>query len=239
MISVCIATYNGEKYIQEQLESILCQLSHKDEVVISDDGSTDNTIRIIKSMRDKRIRLHINNGSKGITHNFENALRISQGDYIFLADQDDVWKYGKVKMVSELLNKYDLVVHDADLINAQGRLLGTNYYSVLHGSSGFFMNLWRTRFLGCCMAFRREVLAACIPFPKYIVAHDYWIGMYGLLRFKVEFVNDRLILYRRHDNNASTSSGHSENSFFYMFFRKRLYLLVAIVAKMSHSYIKN
>ena len=90
MISVCMATYNGEKYIQEQIDSILCQLSKDDELVISDDHSTDATCDIIKSYNDRRIKLFLNELAKGVTHNFENALLHSKGDIIFLADQDDV-----------------------------------------------------------------------------------------------------------------------------------------------------
>ena len=91
MISVCIATYNGEKYIKEQLLSILPQLGKKDEVIISDDHSTDNTLDIVKGLNDNRIKIVMNNREKGYTSNFENALSYAIGDYIFLSDQDDIW----------------------------------------------------------------------------------------------------------------------------------------------------
>ena len=94
IVSVCMATYNGEKYIREQIDSILPQLSDSDELVISDDGSSDSTIDIIQGYNDRRIRLY-HNTRHGVTWNFENALRQSRGDVIFLADQDDVWKPGK------------------------------------------------------------------------------------------------------------------------------------------------
>ena len=120
MISVCIATYNGEKYIFEQISSILSQLGKDDEVIISDDGSTDDTIKIIESICDNRVRLLINNGKHGFVSNFEKALMKSKGDFIFLSDQDDIWKSNKVQVVLKSLNKYDLVVHDADLIDGNG-----------------------------------------------------------------------------------------------------------------------
>lgn len=91
MISVCMATYNGEEYIKEQLESILCQLGEMDEIIISDDGSTDNTLNIIESYNDSRIKIHINTGKHGFVYNFENALQKAKGEYIFLSDQDDIW----------------------------------------------------------------------------------------------------------------------------------------------------
>ena len=91
MISVCIATYNGEKYLREQLDSILPQLAESDEVIVSDDGSTDGTIDLITSLNDPRIKIVSNSGRKGYVGNFENALKHTTGDYIFLSDQDDIW----------------------------------------------------------------------------------------------------------------------------------------------------
>ena len=103
MISVCIATYNGARYIAEQLASILKQLSAEDEVVVSDDGSTDGTIDIVRSLNDRRIRIVDGPRRHSPTLNFEWALRNAKGEYIFLADQDDVWLEDKVtKCVEEL-----------------------------------------------------------------------------------------------------------------------------------------
>ena len=89
-ISVCIATFNGEKFIQEQIQSILPQLGEDDEIVVSDDGSTDRTMEILELFKDKRIRLLVNEGKHGFIWNFENALRKAKGDVIFLCDQDDI-----------------------------------------------------------------------------------------------------------------------------------------------------
>lgn len=119
MISVCIATYNGEKYIKEQLLSILPQLGKKDEVIISDDHSTDNTLDIVKGLNDNRIKIVMNNREKGYTSNFENALSYAIGDYIFLSDQDDIWMSNKVDYCIAELKEYDLVVSDAILINSK------------------------------------------------------------------------------------------------------------------------
>ena len=96
MISVCIATYNGERFIREQIDSILRQLSSDDEIIVSDDGSTDDTISIINSIDDKRIRIIEGPRKHSPTHNFECAMKEAKGYYIFLADQDDVWKPNKV-----------------------------------------------------------------------------------------------------------------------------------------------
>ena len=104
MISVCIATHNGAHYIKEQIESILCQLGSTDEIIISDDGSTDKTIDILLAFKDKRIKIHhfkqlvkSKHSHTYVCKNFENALKYAKGEYIFLADQDDWWMPDKVE----------------------------------------------------------------------------------------------------------------------------------------------
>lgn len=234
MISVCMATYNGGKYIQEQVESILEQLGVDDELVVSDDGSKDDTLKILSCFHDDRIKVYLNTGEHGFVKNFENALIHSQGDVIFLSDQDDIWHPDKVKTVLPLFDNYDLIVHDADLIDGDGKPLCKTYFSLTHGKRGFLANLWKTRWLGCCMAFKRDVLNVCLPFPKRIVAHDYWIGMMGMVKFNYCFFNNALISYRRHNNNVSTSSEKSSNSMFYMLLTKRVNLIIAIACRMFY-----
>ena len=231
MISICLASYNGGKFIKEQIESILPQLSESDELIISDDGSKDDTISIIQSFNDCRIKLYINEMNHGFMGNFENALKHANGDVIFLSDQDDIWKENKVKTSLIELNYCDLLVHNAELVDGNGISLGKDYYSCLHNHVGFWANLWKTRFLGCCMVFNRKVLDACLPFPKRVVAHDYWIGMYALTKYKVKFIPNILLLYRRHGNNVSPSSEKSTNSLFYKVFVKRLNLLFALLLR--------
>lgn len=231
MISVCIATYNGEKYLRTQLESILSQLNNNDEVIVSDDGSNDNTFAIIKSFKDNRIHYYVNDKKHGFVGNFENALNHAIGDYIFLSDQDDIWLSDKVKTILPLFNDYDLIVHDAEIVNGDGISLNKNYFSTLHRGQSFLRNLYKSRFLGCCMAFKKEVRDACLPFPDNIVAHDYWIGMFSLLKFKVGFIDDILLNYRRHGNNVSPSSEKSTYSLFYKLFTKRFILIWNIIKR--------
>ncbi|MCG2791916.1 MAG: glycosyltransferase, partial [Weeksellaceae bacterium] len=107
MISVCLATYNGEKYLEAQIKSILKQLSVDDELIISDDRSTDNTISVINKFDDNRIKIFINKNKNGVAHNFENALLKATGDYIFLSDQDDIWADNKVDVLLKELKEYD------------------------------------------------------------------------------------------------------------------------------------
>ena len=96
-----MATFNGEKYLKEQLDSILCQLDFKDEVIISDDGSTDETLNLLNEYKnDKRVQV-IKNPRKGVVSNFDNALRNSNNEVIFLSDQDDIWLPNKVEVVKK------------------------------------------------------------------------------------------------------------------------------------------
>ena len=157
-ISVCLASYNGEKYIREQLDSILPQLGENDEIIISDDHSTDNTINVIKSLNDSRIKIFENNLGKGYSRNFENAINQATGDIIFLSDQDDVWMENKVELMTKELKQNDLVVSDA--LISDGNLnptLGSHFK--VHGTKKGFINNWlKTRYIGACMAFKKEIL---------------------------------------------------------------------------------
>ena len=207
-ISVCIATYNGEKFIYDQLQSILVQLSENDEVVVSDNYSSDNTIKIIESISDSRIKILFLKKST-LIKNFENALLHSSGDYIFLADQDDIWLPGKVEIMVKGLKSYDLVVSDCVVANDDLQTICTSFYSINRSRSGFFKNIIKNSYVGCCMAFNRKTLEASLPFPENIPMHDWWIGLVGELIGKVIFLDNKLILFRRHDSNASITGNKS------------------------------
>ena len=202
MISVCIPTYNGEKYIKEQLDSILSQLSDDDEIIISDDSSTDNTVSIIKSINDGRIQLLENNQFKSPIFNLENALKKAKGEYIFLSDQDDIWMPDKVEAILKYLKLYDLCTSDCSLIDSNGNITEESYHKK-KSRTGFWRNIIKNSYIGCCMAFRREVLDYVLPFPRKIPMHDIWIGLNVQLNGRDVFIDDKLILYRRHGNNAS------------------------------------
>lgn len=205
MISVCMATYNGELYIKEQLQSILSQISEGDEVVISDDGSTDSTYDEVVGINDSRIKWFVNEGVHGFSHNFENALKHANGDIIFLSDQDDIWKDNKVKVSLEALSDSDFVISDCVTVNNKMEIIQESRFKAFNIKNGFINHLIKSRYLGCCMAFKREVLDMALPFPKNdrLVEHDIWLAAVGLLYFKVKLIEEPLILYRRHGNNVS------------------------------------
>jgi glycosyltransferase involved in cell wall biosynthesis len=226
MISVCIATYNGEKYIKEQIASILSQLGEGDEVIVSDDGSADRTLDVVRQFGDTRIKIAINTGRHGYTHNFENALKQAAGDYIFLSDQDDVWLQGKVKTMLPLLEADDcLVVTDAyitdEKLEIRRRL---SEYRRYH--PGYWRNLYTAVYMGCTNAFTRRVKDYCLPFPQTsLIQHDNWIGLLCELKFKVAYLDEPLVLYRRHSGNTSGTGSQSTRSVFFML-RYRMALLI-------------
>lgn len=226
MISVCLATYNGEEYIKEQLLSILMQLDGCDEVVISDDHSTDKTIDIIKSIHDDRIKIIMNEGEKGYTSNFQNALLYAKGNYIFLCDQDDIWINSKVKCCLEYLQDYDFVVSDAIIINHEGTILASSYFQKRKIYSSLLGNIYKFGFLGCCMAFKKEVLKKALPFPKNhkYCTHDNWLFLVAKMFYTVKITSRKLIYYRRHMKNASTG-GFSNKTSFHFKLIYRFYLL--------------
>ncbi len=220
MISVCIPTYNGEKFIHEQLSSILNQLGNDDQVVISDDSSTDSTIEIINSFNDKRIILLIDNNFKSPIFNLENALKNASGDYIFLSDQDDVWLSNRVALTLEYLKNYDLVVVNGSIVDANKKTILPSYFEWKKSRSGFLKNLFKNSYLGCSLAFNRKILKNILPFPKKIAMHDIWIGLVSEIVGKTFFLDEKLFLYRRHENNVTfsidrTDDNLSDNSFAY------------------------
>jgi glycosyltransferase involved in cell wall biosynthesis len=210
MISVCMATYNGAKYIKKQLCSILSQIGPNDELIISDDGSKDGTLENIVGLCDNRIKVFPNNsGRHGVVPNFANALAHASGDIIFFSDQDDIWAPNKVEKIKAELQTVDLVVHDALIMDAQDNISYVNYFSLRPPHMGFWSNLMRNCFVGSCMAFRKEVLNYAFPLPKHILWHDMWIGLIASKHCKVKFIDEKLLYYRRHGDNASATGEKS------------------------------
>jgi glycosyltransferase involved in cell wall biosynthesis len=204
-----MATKNGASYVAAQIDSILLQLNSTDELIISDDGSTDGTVRIIHSYHDKRIKLIQHSFSLGVTRNFEASLKASSGDLIFLADQDDVWVPSKVEVMSRHLKDHDLVISDCIMVDHSLRVQSNSFFTRNRSGKGLIRNILKNSYMGCCMAFNRKLLNRALPFPKDIPIHDFWIGLIGEMYFNVQFIPDMLVYHRRHSSNASSTGGDS------------------------------
>jgi glycosyltransferase involved in cell wall biosynthesis len=203
--------YNGEKWLKEQLDSILAQLNADDELLIHDDGSSDNSLALLTAYAEKypQIRLLPTKKIGHVVYNIAYLLENAQGNYILLSDQDDYWLPNKVKRMLEALQQHALVIHDCQVVDANKKLLHPSFFA-LHGSGpGRIKNLIRNSYLGCCMGFRREVLAVALPFPAHVAMHDIWLGQVAAWWFDVGFLPETLLLYRRHGQNASSTSGKS------------------------------
>jgi glycosyltransferase involved in cell wall biosynthesis len=206
-ISVCIATYNGEEYIKEQLASILSQLAEEDEIIISDDNSNDNTVSIIKAFKDERIKILTGQGFNSPIYNFENALRHASGDIIVLSDQDDIWEVNKIQAIRTSFKNETknvaLKMYNGKCIDDCGKVINEDLFKYLHIKEGLMNNIIKNSFIGCNIAFTKELLNYVLPFPKNIPMHDSWLGSNAYIYGNVEFVDEKIFRYRLHTNNYS------------------------------------
>lgn len=212
-ISVCMATYNGSKYILDQINSILCN-SQVTELLISDDGSTDETLTLIYSINDPRVKI-FKNQHLGIVRNFEFLIRQAKCEFIFLSDQDDVWLSGKVESCVNRLKDFDLVISDCYVVDCELNITHDSFFELNISSKGLLNNFVKNSYLGCCMAFRSTLVKYILPIPYNVPMHDWWIGLIAESFGKIYFDNRKYIFYRRHSHNASTSSGKSKSSLIY------------------------
>jgi glycosyltransferase involved in cell wall biosynthesis len=206
-VSVAMAVYNSEKYISEQIDSILDELDYKDELVISYNASNDSTWDIITryAQVDYRVKVTICD-EKGIQSNFNNAILHTKGKYVFLSDHDDVWVSGKVRKVKELFEETEatVVMHERIVVDGNLKPIRIVKFDEKTITNRFWNNLISNKYCGSCMAFKKELIPIVCPIPSNPVHHDMWIGLMGNLFGYVELLKEPLMCYRRHGNNAST-----------------------------------
>lgn len=221
-VSVALCSYNGARYIREQLASIVGQTRPPTELVISDDGSTDDTVKqariFLESLpADRRPAVTIieNTTTLGVTRNFEQAIAATTGDLVALSDQDDVWYPNRLARLTERFRadpELLLVGSDADTIGPSGEPLRYTLFSAIHVSpaewallsSGdvFGPLLRRNLFTGATMLFRREVFDQAAPFPEKWM-HDEWLAMVAAATGRAELIRVPLIGYRQHGANVA------------------------------------
>jgi len=209
-ISVCIATCNGAKYIKAQLTSILNQLGKDDEVIVSDDSSTDDTIEIIRHFNDSRIKIYTDNQFKSPILNFEHAISKATGKYIFLSDQDDEWAPNKIDTLLPLLDKKMMVASYFTFIDQHSNSIATETRNPPSGS--FLRNFIKPTIPGCCMGFTNEIQKKVLPFPKGIAMHDWWITLIAGANNQIVVTTEPLTLIRRHETNYSSTGSKSNFS---------------------------
>lgn len=206
-ISIAMAVYNGEKYLREQIDSILPQLLDNDELIISYDKSIDNSYEIIKEYvkKDSRVKCFENNIKPGVVKNFENAVNHCTGEIIFYSDQDDVWKDDKIiKVVEKFKNpNVSVVIHDSSLTDEKLNITHPSTFKMRNGNTLFIRNFIRLSYIGCCLAFRGNLKNVVLPIPTIHRSHDWWTGSICSCFGKMEKIDESLVLHRQHENNAT------------------------------------
>lgn len=207
-VSVAMAVYNGEKHLEDQLNSIITQLNTDDELVISYNDSSDNTWNILRNYSEieERIKL-LKCKESGVISNFNNAIENCSGEYIFLADQDDVWYPDKIEKCIYVMESNDATtaMHDTEIVNKDLELIGQSLFVTRNAKIGFLKNILQNSYQGCCMVFKAELVPYICPIPKHVPMHDQWIGLVSEYYGKVVLINEKLIAYRRHDSNVTSS----------------------------------
>lgn len=215
-ISVAMCTYNGARYIEEQLSSIIDQIRLPDEVIICDDGSHDSTIDIVERFANQapfEIHIHCNKTTLGSTKNFEKAIRLCSGDIIVLCDQDDVWHPQKLSRLEYVfLGKPHVggIFTNADVVDQNLKSLGFSLWDVVRFSRNEQMLLQKGKALhillkhlvvtGATLAFRSSFKNAMLPIPSFWM-HDAWIALNLSVFSNLSIIQKELIKYRQHGDN--------------------------------------
>lgn len=218
-ISIALCTYQGGRYLHEQLESLLAQSRLPDEIVAFDDVSKDDTLEQLNTFaarafkRGIKVSVYHNPSNLGYVKNFTQALLATQGDVIFLCDQDDIWHPDKLaKFAEEFARRPNLLMlhSDADLVDAAGERLDRTVFSAfevsaeeiraIHRGNAFKVLLKRNVATGATMAIRRSVLAHGFEVPQGWI-HDEWLAMLAATQGVVDCLEEATIDYRQHENN--------------------------------------
>lgn len=226
-VSIAVCTYNGERFLQEQLDSLLAQTRRPDQIVIRDDVSSDGTLVLLRAFVSRAeaagisVDLQVNPQNMGYRRNFDGALRACTGTLIFLCDQDDVWHPDKVaRFCTEFDARPGLrVLHcDARLIDDAGQPMPQTLFTALHygaaqrarmhAGDGFRLMLKRKLMTGAAMALHRSVLTDALPLPASDWVHDAWIGTLAAMRGEIDSLSETLIDYRLHSNNQLGLGGN-------------------------------
>lgn len=208
LVSVAMATYNGAAFLKEQLDSIYAQTYKNIEVIVCDDCSHDDTVKILQEYQEKfGLKYCINDTRLGFVKNFEKAIRQCKGDFIALCDQDDIWLPEKIEVLLSLINGKQLICSDLILMNSDKDI--TDYSLYNHTCLQFynenqFKYLVHSNFVvGCTALFTKELKKHILPFPQDIPYHDWWIALVAAAKGGIVFCPKPLVQYRYHGNNNS------------------------------------
>lgn len=222
-VDILLATYNGETYLREQLDSLLNQTYKDIRIIISDDKSTDTTRQILEEYKEKdeRIVVYAQEKNLGVVSNFEFLLKKVQNKYYMFADQDDIWHEDKIEKSLNKLKETnaDLVFTDLQVVDNELNVTNNSYWELKglkekilkHNSfDALYLNNYVT---GCTILAKSKTIEKILPIPntsKYVL-HDYWTALIISQSGKIEFLNEPTIKYRQHKNNRVGSKKKSES----------------------------
>jgi glycosyltransferase involved in cell wall biosynthesis len=210
-----MTTYNGEKHIAQQLESLSKQTYSNIEIIICDDGSSDNTIDIIQAKQkiDKRIKFFFNDNTLGIMKNFEKAITLCKGDYIALCDQDDIWDQDKISKLVKHIGDSKLIYHDDTLINTSGDVIAPSYYRHMKYTPQRHLRdfYFYTSIAGHTMMFRKELIDDLLPIHEKSEFYDWWISVIAAKSGSIKYLDMPLVKWRIHGQNTAQTQ-HKERS---------------------------
>jgi glycosyltransferase involved in cell wall biosynthesis len=203
LISIAVCTFNGEKYLAEQLDTLISQTYPNIEIIVVDDCSTDSTIEILKKYESgNKIKLFLNEKNLGFGKNFEKAIKLCNGEFISLCDQDDIWDTNKIQKLYDNLGNHILIYHDSELINSSGQSLHRKMSDVnnfVNGSNNKAF-IFRNCIAGHTMFFKRKLTEFIFPIPE-IFFHDWWMVYAATTIDKITFIPDVLVKYRQHEKS--------------------------------------
>jgi len=205
LVSVVVATYNGEKYVGLQLDSIIQQTHRNIEVIVVDDCSTDNTYSVLKKYAEDypNIKIFANETNAGYVKNFEKGMLLAKGNYIALSDQDDIWELDKIAILLREIGDHEIIYSNSALIDSEGNSLHKTTSDVRRqfGYSDCLMYAIGAWAPGHAMLITRDLVNRCLPFPN-IVTHDFWLGFIATTKGPLKFISKPLVNYRQHDSNV-------------------------------------
>lgn len=205
LVSIAVATYNGEKYLSEQLESLLQQTYPYIEIIITDDCSKDTTVLLIKDFQKRysNIFLYQNEVNIGVTKTFEKSIEKCNGKFIALCDQDDIWELDKLTIMVMEINTEDAVYSNSLLVDETGKSIGKDFKQVMNLKSYYSGApfLLANCIPGHTLLVKTDFVKGILPFPEHIF-FDRWISFCAASNNGVRYIDKALVRYRQHDTNT-------------------------------------
>jgi glycosyltransferase involved in cell wall biosynthesis len=213
LVSVVVGTYNGSKYIETQLLSILNQSHPNLEIIVVDDASNDNTVALLNelSQKYKNVQVHAFSDNLGYIKNFERGMALATGDLIALSDQDDWWHASKIETLVKHMNSSDLIYCDSTFVDENLEDTGNSFSKSKHmiDSKNPLNFLIDNCVSGHAMLFKKSLFDKATPFPP-LIPHDWWLAYWATMGHGLKYYDKSFIKYRHHGTNVIAATKHKK-----------------------------